>query len=284
MRIVCPHCSTSYEVDNAQLGAEGRTVRCARCQQTWRAKAPAHALVAEPLEWGLAALEPKDAVAHPVWESPAVTAESYGPNLPASIADAPPLSPADHDEPPHEWTHAAEIVSETEPREDIETVAARRAHVARDTRRRKRQRSGPLRVIAACAAVLAALLIWRAEVVRLAPQTAQIFAAIGLPVNLRGVAFEDLGITEETHEGVPVMVVQGRIVNITKHDAEVPRLRFAVRNKAGVEIYAWTALPDQNELKAGESMPFRSRLASPPAESKDVLVRFFQRRDLVGTP
>jgi len=31
----------------------------------------------------------------------------------------------------------------------------------------------------------------------------------------------------------------------------------------------------------GEALPFRSRLASPPRESHQVLVRFFNRRDLV---
>ena len=44
--------------------------------------------------------------------------------------------------------------------------------------------------IAALAAMLAGLIGWRVEVVRFAPQTASLFAAIGLPVNLRGL---DLG-------------------------------------------------------------------------------------------
>jgi hypothetical protein len=65
----------------------------------------------------------------------------------------------------------------------------------------------------------------------------------------------------------------------------VPRLRFAVRDEAGHEVYAWTALPNRGALGPGETLPFRSRLALPPPEAHDVLVRFFNRRDMVaGTP
>ena len=37
MLIVCPHCTTSYAIDLATLGATGRTVRCSRCKEVWLA-------------------------------------------------------------------------------------------------------------------------------------------------------------------------------------------------------------------------------------------------------
>jgi hypothetical protein len=67
---------------------------------------------------------------------------------------------------------------------------------------------------------------------------------------------------------------------VANRTVEVPRLRFALRNPAGVEVYAWTALPAKPVLAAGEALPFRSRLASPPGDTHDVVVRFFHRRDL----
>src|SRR3954462_11303789 len=39
MHIVCPHCTTSYAIKLASLGANGRTVRCSRCKETWVAHA-----------------------------------------------------------------------------------------------------------------------------------------------------------------------------------------------------------------------------------------------------
>ena len=38
MHIVCPHCTTSYAIDLATLGAAGRTVRCSRCKEVWLAR------------------------------------------------------------------------------------------------------------------------------------------------------------------------------------------------------------------------------------------------------
>src|SRR2546427_476078 len=40
MHIVCPHCTTSYAIDLATLGAAGRTVRCSRCKEVWLARQP----------------------------------------------------------------------------------------------------------------------------------------------------------------------------------------------------------------------------------------------------
>jgi hypothetical protein len=43
---------------------------------------------------------------------------------------------------------------------------------------------------------------------------------------------------------------------------------------------SWTARPERATLGAGEALPFRSRLAAPPADGNDVLVRFLARADL----
>jgi predicted Zn finger-like uncharacterized protein len=59
MLIVCPSCASEYTIDPAKLGADGRTVRCAICRDTWFATldgspAPA-AEVEEPFGTGIEA-------------------------------------------------------------------------------------------------------------------------------------------------------------------------------------------------------------------------------------
>jgi len=171
----------------------------------------------------------------------------------------------------------------TEP-ENIETVAARRTPRSGKPNRLKLRlpRPGLPTAIVTFAAVLACLIVWRSEVVRFAPQTATLFRAAGLPVNLRGLVFEDVRTTGEVHEGVPVLIVEGAIANVAGKTVEVPRLRFAMRNGAGHEIYAWTTVTGRSILAAGETAAFRTRLASPPADGRDVIVRFFNRRDLLA--
>ena len=36
MYVVCPDCQTSYILDGAQIGAEGKAMRCSNCGAAWR--------------------------------------------------------------------------------------------------------------------------------------------------------------------------------------------------------------------------------------------------------
>jgi hypothetical protein len=135
---------------------------------------------------------------------------------------------------------------------------------------------------AAMATLAVALFVWRADVVRLLPQTASFYRLVGLDVNLRGLQFKDVKVTTETVEGKPVLVIEGVIVGESKKTVEVPRLRFSVRDAQGAEIYAWNTVLEQTRLKPGDHAFFKSRLASPPAEGRSIDVRFFNKHDIAG--
>jgi len=135
-------------------------------------------------------------------------------------------------------------------------------------------------VILALVLLDAIVIGWRSDFVRLMPQTASFYAHLGLPVNLRGLAFDNLNTEVEQHEGVPILVVEGEIFNQTRRIIDVPRLRFAVRNAARQEIYSWTAVLPRTLLSPGDAVPFRTRLASPPPDAHDVMVRFLNRNDI----
>ena len=78
------------------------------------------------------------------------------------------------------------------------------------------------------------------------------------------------------------LVIEGVIVGQGKKALDIPRLRFAVRDAQGAEIYAWNTVLDQPVLKPGERASFRTRLASPPPEGRYIDIRFFSKRDLAG--
>jgi hypothetical protein len=197
------------------------------------------------------------------------------PHQPLPIVAGPALAPMQPGD-------AATPVDDRVVGEDIETVALRRA-TEEASRWPWRWPLGtwPSAVLALIA-INAALIGGRAEVVRWVPQTASLYAAIGLPVNLRGLVFANVTTQKEMQDGVQVLVIEGTIMSTGSRATEVPRLRFGLRNDAGQEIYSWTALPDRKALGAGETLAFRSRLATPPPEGRDVVVRFFNRRDLVA--
>lgn len=275
MNIVCPNCGTSYDVQPAALGPAGRNVRCVRCRETWlarvddMARADALAEAADEIGWGSAGLPEPDA-AQPEPE----TVEQH--ELPR--VESPPLA---HDEQvDQDWNTAAQQEAPA-PRAASGRLGGSRKFAFGSGPSRSFRVSAPL-AIAAMAALVVALVVWRNDVVRLLPQTATLFQHAGLGVNLRNLAFEDVRVSTEIVSGSKVFVIEGAIRPTSTKAVEVPRLRFVVQDARGTDIYAWNAVVDQTVIRPGEKVAFRSRLASPPPEAHSVVVRFFHRRDLAA--
>jgi predicted Zn finger-like uncharacterized protein len=196
---------------------------------------------------------------------------------PLTIADAPSLVPPIVHAP---LPDAAEAEHDSE---DVESFAARRARL-KARRQQKRRSSRWTAIVLVLFAFNVALIGSRAEVVRYLPQTASLFAAIGLPVNLRNLKFEGVRISKDSEDGLTTLIIEGNIVSAADKPVEVPRLRFAARNASGQEVYTWTALAGRSILPPGASLEFSSRLVSPPADATDIVVRFLNSQDLIQDP
>jgi predicted Zn finger-like uncharacterized protein len=305
MLIVCPSCATSYQIDATSVGAQGRMVRCARCRATWFASAPrpedtvdafVDGIIAEaeaeqpppkppapraPLramadddDFGREAEPAPEPFQHVDAAAQAVVAAAAEP--PPVLDDSPSLvPPIDHMPIPEPAARP-----EPDPAESESFIARRRK--LQSKRQKSRRTSRWTAVVLVLLAFNVAVIGARNEVVRYLPQTASLFAAIGLPVNLRQLDFEDVRISREADKGVTVLLVDGKIVSKAKKPLEVPRLRFAARNASGQEVYTWTARPERSILPPGESMEFHTSLAKPPADATDVMVRFFTASDAMA--
>jgi predicted Zn finger-like uncharacterized protein len=281
MHIICPHCTTSYAIDLATLGASGRTVRCSRCKEVWLAR-PEEAIAMAAAAPATAAAGGDDAAAE--WER--MANEDAGAETDTPVVDSPSISPdwpADGASEAN-WPSAAQHDAD-----DIGAGRPRRLSRLRNLlkppalfRARDLSFNGLSTACAAMGALALALVIWRADVVRLLPQTATFYRMVGLEVNLRGLSFKDVKISNETVDGKPVLVIEGVITGETHKAVELPRLRFSVRDAQGAEIYAWNAVLEQAILKPGEKAWFKSRLASPPPEGRNIDVRFFNKKDIAG--
>ena len=114
----------------------------------------------------------------------------------------------------------------------------------------------------------------RATIVRAIPNTARIFAAIGLPVNLRGLALDNVRTNIFDSGDRKVLIVEGAIANLRDQPMETPNMRIALRGQDRQELYVWTAPAPKARLGPNEQVAFRTRLAAPPDGVSDVLVRF----------
>jgi predicted Zn finger-like uncharacterized protein len=287
MQIICPHCSTSYGVNAASLGEAGRNVRCSRCKEVWLARPEDAVEFANPPAMAAVNGESAEQDAAAEWE--ALAREEADQDSEAPHVESPSIA--------NNWQDSAEgrsaadwpSMAESDLDGDSHALSGRFAWLdglLRPTaNRRLSPRKAPFSLATACAtmgAVVLAFLIWRVEMVRLLPQTAAFYKLVGLDVNLRGLRFKDVKITSEMVEGKPVLVIEGSITGESSKPVELPRLRFSVRDAQGAEIYAWNTVLEQSVLRPGERAQFKSRLASPPPEGRNIDVRFFNKRDITG--
>ncbi|MGA2792017.1 MAG: hypothetical protein ABSE69_00570, partial [Roseiarcus sp.] len=140
----------------------------------------------------------------------------------------------------------------------------------------RRNRKGASAALAAIAIIAGAMAVAaeRAAIVKAVPNTARLFAAVGLPVNLRGLALDNVRTNIFDLGDRRVLVIEGAIVNLRDLATEAPNIRIALRGADKRELYVWTAPAPKSRLGPDEQVAFRTRLAAPPDGVSDVLVKF----------
>lgn len=272
MLIVCPSCASRYELDEAKIGPSGRKVRCASCQTAWQVEAPA------PL-------------------SPIVEQEPDEPQ-PAIDAIAEQEFPSAPSEDETNALLAEELRRAAEIEESVSALAAERNDAVAPTPAKPRRQAKPhkqarakgwmaairspsrLPVSTPAAIVLAGLgllglALWqRNAVVRTVPQFAALYERLGLPINLRGLAFSAVESELVQDAQGRFLVVEGDVTNIARTKTKLPPITVAVKDEAGQVLYTWTAEPPRPVLEPAELVRFRARLAAPPENGRSVQVRF----------
>jgi predicted Zn finger-like uncharacterized protein len=269
MLIVCPNCASRYEIAEAKIGTGGRKVRCASCQTTWQIEAPQ------------AVDTPQAIDARPTEEVLQSDLDAAIPDLPG--APSPEQTAAELEE---ELRRAAEIDA------DISAITSERSEPPQAdappprSPRRKRNRAGAGSVdkrppsaaagifVAIGLAVLGLGLWQRERVVRVMPQFAGLYATIGLPVNVRGLAFSAVESELVQDPQGRFLVVSGDVTNVAKGTIKVPPITVMVQSEDGKLLYSWTTEPPRPSLEPAELMHFRARLASPPENGRSVQLRF----------
>ncbi len=119
-----------------------------------------------------------------------------------------------------------------------------------------------------------AALLQRVHVVRLIPGTAGIFRAAGMPVNIFQAEFQNIRANLSTRDGEAQLVVEGQIRNTRAMTNSLRDVQLSLLGLNGVVVYSWVAKLPQKSLKAGETLSFKTSLASPPAGNHNVALTF----------
>lgn len=250
MIISCPSCGTRYQVDEAKFPPRGRTVRCAKCGNSWHQPAPEPEVAAEP---AIAAPEPapvpvpQQAAAEPEPEPVRPRAPSIG----------------SHYQPPQPAAEAGNGL---------------RAYLP--------EMQGPilpvLAVVGGWIGLIAIVLViamsavrYRQDIAAIWPQSAGVYSSLGMKVNPSAIDFRNVDYHREIEDGVVVLAVTGRIVNAGNRELPVPRMvEVTLSDANNHELYHWTFGSGAATLRPGQSVPFATRLSSPPIASRHLQLRF----------
>lgn len=240
MILTCPECATRYEVDGAKFPAEGRKVRCKKCGHAWHQPGEQHDAERAEIE---------EAVFNPPAEEP--------------VAEEPAPEPAEEDEP-------VESASEPEPEPDDAEEAPKPRKAARNAF----TIAGWVGLVAAVLVIGWSAATFRAQIVGAWPQSASLFSRLGMAVNTRGLDFTDVQHTSQTEDGEPVLVITGKLVNVSAKKLDVPPLRVTLSDENRHPLYDWSFEPSSSPLAPGQSVKFRTRLSNPPPAARHVDIRF----------
>ena len=114
------------------------------------------------------------------------------------------------------------------------------------------------------------------QIVRAMPATGALYAAAGLPVNLRGLEFRGVTSRVSAENAQRLLKVQGEIANLRSGLTQVPPIEVVVQGEDGRALYRWTANVAKPKLASNETVAFETRLIAPPEAGRNIRVRFAQ--------
>jgi predicted Zn finger-like uncharacterized protein len=234
MILTCPACATRYEVDAAKFPPQGRQVRCAKCGHSWHQPGPGQDIAAAP---------------EPVAPPPEPAAPEPEP-IPVVRSESPARAPAPQAAP-------------TAPKQRISLLPVLGVAL------------GWVGLIGVVLLIGLSAVRYRQEVAVIWPQSAGVYSKLGMPVKTLGIDFVHVDYRRESEDGQVVLAVTGQIVNNGVRELPVPQtVRVTLSDAGNHELYHWNFTPEAQTLRPGQSIPFLTRLSSPPAAARHLDVRF----------
>jgi hypothetical protein len=117
--------------------------------------------------------------------------------------------------------------------------------------------------------------ITRAKLVSRWPELARYYEMLGVPTEaMQANSFEvhNLTTTRDTENGLPALIIQGEVINISKVAKQVPKLKVTLLDNGERELQSWSFTVSDDRMLPGASVPFRTSIAQHNEEATKALV------------
>lgn len=115
---------------------------------------------------------------------------------------------------------------------------------------------------------------YRDAIAEVWPQTARLYAALGMPAKARGLTFETVSYRRDTQAGRQVLVVNGTLANASARELAAPPIQVVLTDAKRRVVDRWTFSPAARRLNPGERLNFTTTRANPPSSARHLDIRF----------
>lgn len=122
--------------------------------------------------------------------------------------------------------------------------------------------------------IIGGVFFFKDYVVKAVPQLEKVFDMIGFTQVGAGLQIQKIESAQEVDAGLEVLVVRGRIENVSDKVRPVPMLRATLIGAEGGDVQHADVAPIKSQLKASEVVSFKIRIKEPSPLRRQVKVEF----------
>ncbi len=152
---------------------------------------------------------------------------------------------------------------------------------------REKNRLTPLKAfgwsawVAAVAGAIYALVVYRDEIVKIAPSAADAYAVVGIETNPYGLKIDDVRHRLAMSTSGPTIEITGALKNAAAAPADAPLLQAEALGPRGELLSRWTFSPGEDQIPGGGAAEFMTRAPAPDGVV-EVALSFAPEQSAVG--